>query len=225
MDNNKSKDLSSVYFKQFMKYRKQTIKEISEHTGISNRTIQGYAQGRPPFCNAPAKNFIKITDYMEVDPHYMLGDDEWQLDSYFDELYDKYKEKYNLECSEDIENLPDYIRLTEQTFRYRAKRKKLRASKREMRYKLEKIYSYKSRRREMPEMYFMVTMTDKGTLLITRHVDGTPYSIEAQCDSTDPNLYMIMGKYKIAQVNRNERLERYKNLILLHEYKKEKSED
>lgn len=122
MNDINTKDLSSRYFKTFMRFRKQTIVEIAEHTGISKRTIQGYAQGRPPFRNAPATNFMAITDYMEIDPHYMLGLEEWKLSDYLKSIL----EENELKSFTDTRYLRPTIRLTGATRKYRKEKAMLR---------------------------------------------------------------------------------------------------
>ena len=122
MSKNNTKDISSQYFKTFMRFRKQTIVEIAEHTGISKRTIQGYAQGNPPFRKASATNFLAITDYMEIEPHYMLGSDKWKLSEYLENICTQ----NNLDSLRDIVRLPETVRLTKATRVYRAEKKSLR---------------------------------------------------------------------------------------------------
>lgn len=122
MDDTNKKDISSQYFKTFMKFRKQTIVEIAEHTGISKRTIQGYAQGRPPFRKAPATNFMAITDYMEIEPHYMLGTEEYRLSEYLENII----RENRLRTLNDIRFLSDDVRLTDNTKTYREEQKEKR---------------------------------------------------------------------------------------------------
>ena len=130
MNDTKTKDKSSESFKEFMNFRRQTIVEIAEHTGISKRTIQGYAQGKPPFKNAPAKNLIAITDYMEIDPHYMMGYDEWKVSEYLENII----KENRLRTINDMQFLDDDVRLTERTKTYREEQKEKRKQR-----KLERL--------------------------------------------------------------------------------------
>lgn len=166
-----TKDLSSQYLKNFMRFRKQTIVEIAEHTGISKRTIQGYAQGNPPFRHAKAINFMKITDYMDIDPHYMLGDSKWKLS----EFYKKICEEHNLASLKNVAELRDIYRLTASTRKYRFKKKRLRKATR----KFKELRS-ETEAAGRNENTLKVDFIDTETIKLTFFVDDKEYSMIAK---------------------------------------------
>lgn len=166
-----TKDLSSQYLKNFMRFRKQTIVEIAEHTGISKRTIQGYAQGDPPFKHAKAINFMKITDYMDIDPHYMLGDSKWKLS----EFYKNICEEHNLASLKNVAELRDIYRLTASTRKYRFKKKKLRKATRKFK-ELRSEADVAGRN----EFTLKVDFIDIETIKLTFFVDDKEYSMIAK---------------------------------------------
>ena len=124
MSNNNANDKSSENLRTFMRFRKQTARELSEHTGISQKTIEDYAQGRIPFCNASAVKFLAITDYLEIDPHYMLGKEEWDLREYI-------LKEFELESLSGVKNLSETSRLTLNTRKHRKNKRKLGKYRRE----------------------------------------------------------------------------------------------
>lgn len=84
-------DLSSVYLKEFIKFRKLTALKLAKATDIKKRTIEGYTQGKPAFKNAVAINFLKISDFLDVDPRYLAGLEKWKLSNYFNDIVETLK--------------------------------------------------------------------------------------------------------------------------------------
>ena len=142
MDEERNIDKSSLYLKNMIKFRRQTLAEIAEATNISRNAIREYTSGRVAFNKAQARVFIPISDYLEIDPHYLLGDNpKWDIVHFFD----KYIEALELPKGACVRDIPIDKRMTARTRKYRAKMKRLRKEARESKAKDKEVaYEYMS---------------------------------------------------------------------------------
>lgn len=115
-------DASSENLKFFIKFRMQSVPEISQATQIKESTIREYVKGRVAFSSAAAKVFIPISDYLEIDPHYLLGIEGWKTSDFLKEK----AAEVDIHLDSQTEDFYAEERMTNATIQYKLQRKQQR---------------------------------------------------------------------------------------------------
>ena len=82
MDRERKKRKSAL--NQVIRFYGASLEVMAKETGIPRNTIENYtSEVRTSIKSAKAVNAQKIADYLHIDLHYLLEDEDWPLKNYF----------------------------------------------------------------------------------------------------------------------------------------------